>query len=131
MVTSIADTYHHADDADALSVREAIDLANTAAGAQEIWLPAWDFILTRERTALQTSPETDVDQGDLEIKQSLTIRGVSGATSVAWRSGAAPDKVFELLGDYNDDDITDEEPADVDSADWIIWRRRRTRPTPT
>jgi hypothetical protein len=42
-------------------------------------------------------------------------------TSVAWRSGAIPDKVFELLGDYNNDGVTSFSPGDVDSADYVIW----------
>jgi hypothetical protein len=70
--------------------------------------------------------ETEVSQGDLEIKDSLTIRGVGGpksaATSVAWRAGAMADKTFELLGDYNDDGVIGTSPADVDSADYVTWR---------
>ncbi len=117
VVTGIADTFDHTDDAVVTSVRDAIDLANTTASAQEIWLPAWKFVLTRERIAASTSVEMDISQGDLDIADSLTIRGVEGVTSVAWRAGAAPDKVFELLGDYNSN-------MTVDSADYIVWRKQ-------
>jgi hypothetical protein len=41
-------------------------------------------------------------------------RGVTEATKVAWRSGAARDKVFELIGDYNEDDH-------VNNADDLAW----------
>jgi hypothetical protein len=121
VVTGKGDTYDRTDDATVLSIRDAIDAANTTAGWQEIWLPAWDFLLTRERTTAANLPELDVSQGDLEVKESLVIRGVKGATSVVWRTGIF-DKVFELLGDYNDDGVTDVSPSDVDTSDYIVWR---------
>jgi hypothetical protein len=99
IVTSVADTYDGTSDPLNMSLRDAIKLANSTAGAEEIWLPAWAFILTRERTNSPTSTETDESQGDIEIEESLTIRGINGSTSVAWRAGTAPDKVFELIGD--------------------------------
>ncbi len=124
VVTGIADTYDRSDDNVVTSVRDAIDKANKTAGAQEIWLSAWKFVLTRQRTNLPSATETDVSQGDLDIGKglpgdlggSLTIRGVTGSTSVAWKPGAAADLIFELLGDYNFDRV-------VDAADYIIWRK--------
>jgi predicted outer membrane repeat protein len=121
IVTGVADTSEHADDSVVRSIRDAIDTANTTAGTQEIWLPAWKYFLTRERTTAPNLPELDVHQGDLEVKESLVIRGVNGATSVVWRAGIL-DKVFELLGDYNDDGVTDVSPSDVDTSDYIVWR---------
>ncbi len=118
VVTSVADTYDHADDAYALSVREAIDLANDP-GLDEIWLPAWNFMLTRERTSAANQTEIDVSQGDLDIYYSLTLRGIGGSTSVGWRAGAAVDKIFELLGDYDDDGLSN---GAVGSEDYTIWR---------
>jgi hypothetical protein len=123
VVTSVADTFDAIDNATVMSVRDAIELANNTAGTEEIWLPAWKYILTKERTTASDSPEEDVREGDLEIKDSLTIRGVDGS-SVAWRAGAAADKVFELMGDYNNDGVTDDQPADVDAADYIIWQNQ-------
>lgn len=115
VVTGIGDSYNHANDAAVLSIRDAIDLANTTAGAQEIWLPGWKFTLTLQRVALSNQTETFVWQGDLDIDQSLTIRGVDNATSIGWRNGLPYDKVFELLGDYNGN-------GSVDTADYIMWR---------
>jgi hypothetical protein len=120
VVATIADTFDHSNDAESLSIREAVDKANTTAGTQEIWLPAWDFVLTRQRTTAANLPELNISEGDVEITDSLILRGINGpsiesATHVAWMPGAAADKVFELVGDYNGD-------HSVDQADYIVWR---------
>ncbi len=119
VVTSIVDTFSDADNAYSLSVREAINLANTNPG-DEIWLPAWTFFLTiaRPTTALT---DTDVAFGDLDIHQSLTLRGIAGPTSVEWRAGAVADAVFDLIGDYNGDGITSQDDGSVTSADYTVW----------
>jgi CSLREA domain-containing protein len=114
VVTSVADTYDGDNDPKTMSLRDAIHQANIAAGVQEIWLPAWKLVLTRERTSPPTQVETFVDQGDLEVKESLIIRGVDEQTSVSWRPGAAIDLVFELMGDYNFDGV-------VDTADDVMY----------
>jgi hypothetical protein len=112
VVTSVADTYDGSADPINMSTRDAIHRANMTAGAQEIWLPAWKFVLSRDRARFgQGSPtDTSVEYGDLDIGRdtasdpggSLTIRGISaGSTSVAWMSGVAVDEVFDLLGDYD------------------------------
>ncbi|MGL4514029.1 MAG: hypothetical protein ACRCT8_13140 [Lacipirellulaceae bacterium] len=125
VVTSVADTFDHTDDASALSIREAIDLAN-APGASTVWLPAWTFRLTRDRAAYGRGSLTDtsVAFGDLDIAQTTTIRGVgatAGAvTRVAWRAGVI-DRAFELLGDYNGDGVAGGGGA-VNAADYTIWR---------
>ena len=81
-------------------------------------MPAWEFILTRQRTTAANLPELNVSEGDLEITVSVILRGIGGAmgpaTSVAWMAGAAPDNVFELMGDYNGDGA-------VDAADYVAW----------
>ena len=118
VVTSIADTFDHTDDDDALSIREAIDLANQAAGAKEVWLPAWNFVLTRDRGTNVT--DIDVSYGGLDIKDSLAVRGVTSATSVAWTPGVV-DVVFDLLGDYTGDGINTQDDGDVDGADYLAW----------
>lgn len=120
IVTSIADTYdtNPASDNVVLSLRDAIDKANTTPGAQEIWLPAWNFLLTRQRTSQLPSTETNISEGDLEVNESLTIRGVGTTTSVAWRPGTATDKVFELWGDYNSN-------LTVDSGDYVQYRKQQ------
>ena len=121
VVTSVADTFDHSDDAYALSIREAIDLANQSGGASEVWVPAWALTLTRDRQTYGGGSVTDTDVafGDLDISDSLTIRGVSGLTSVAWKAGVT-DKVFDLLGDYNGNGIVDPLPIDP-SEDYDWW----------
>lgn len=120
VVTSIADTYDGSSDPVNMSLRDAIDLANTTAGTQTIWLPAWDFVLTRQRDFQTQLTDIDVTFGDLDITDSLVLRGIGGAngpaTSVAWAPGAVADKVFELVGDYNGDGVVS--PA----ADYVQWR---------
>lgn len=122
VVTSVADTFEHDGNAFALSLREAIDLANGSSG-EELWLPAWDFVLTRDRGV--NSTDTEVGYGDLDIKSSLTIRGISGSTAqtnVSWRAGIV-DAVFDLLGDYNGDGISNgTDDGSVDAADYSVWR---------
>lgn len=61
----------------------------------------------------------DVAFGDLDISDSLVIRGVNGLTSVAWKPGVV-DEVFDLLGDYNDDGQADHN--NVSAADYTIWQ---------
>ena len=75
VVTTVADTFDHSNDVESLSIREAIDKANTTSGAQEIWIPAWKFTLTRDRGTATT--DTDVSIGDLDISDSVTVRGVA------------------------------------------------------
>ncbi len=117
VVTSVADTYDGTTDPANMSLRDAIHQANITAGTQEIWLPAWDFVLTRDRSTFggDSATDTSVAFGDLDITDSLTIRGIDGETSVAWLSGAAVDKTFELLGDYHSD-------GNVNAADDALWR---------
>lgn len=121
VVTTVADTFNHADNVESLSIREAVDKANTTAGVQEIWIPAWNFVLTRDRTTYGGGSLTDIDAafGDLDIKESLIIRGVAERTSIAWKAGIV-DEVFDLLGDYNHDGQPDFNY--VSSADYTIWQ---------
>jgi len=87
-------------------------MANQANGTQEIWVPAWRFTLARDRGTHTT--DTDVSYGDLDVSDSVVIRGVAGRTSVAWKPGIV-DAVFELLGDSSHDGI-------VDAVDYTVWR---------
>lgn len=123
IVTTIEDTFDHTDNTEALSVREAIDLANQASGTQEIWAPAWDFVLTRDRATYGGGSVTDMDIafGDLDITENLVIRGVAGKTSVRWAPGLAVDAVFDLLGDYTGDGINSSDDGDVGFIDWYAW----------
>ena len=125
VVTSVADTFDHTDDDDALSLREAVDLANQAAGSSEVWLPAWDFVLTRDRQTYGGGSLTDIDVsfGDLDISESLVIRGVNGRTSVAWTPGVV-DAIFDLLGDYSGDGISTPDDGDVDGDDYTAWSQQ-------
>jgi hypothetical protein len=114
VVTSVVDSYDGSSDPIFMSLRDAVHQANNTADVQEIWLPAWNFVLTRERVTAWGSSEMNVSEGDLEITDSLVIRGVASSTSVAWRGGAAVDKLFELIGDFNGDNI-------VSNADDLAW----------
>lgn len=111
VVTSVADTYDGSYSPLNMSLRDAVHQANITAGAQVIWLPAWDFVLTRERLA---SDASNVAYGDLEILDSVEIYGIDGLTTISWDPTAASDRIFELIGDYNFDGA-------VDNADDISW----------
>lgn len=114
VVTSIVDTFSHSDDAYALSLREAVDLANAGTGADEVWVPAWTFKLTRDRQTYGGSSPTDTDVafGDIDIKAPLVMRGIEGRSSIKWKADIV-DSVFDLLGDFNDDGF-------VDAADYSV-----------
>ncbi|MFO0792287.1 MAG: hypothetical protein U0805_22740 [Pirellulales bacterium] len=133
-MTGIADTFNSANDNKVLSLRDAVYAANTAvADTHDIWLPAWNFKLTIQRTALANQVEMSVAQGDLDIEQPLIVLGINNGiakTTVAWRAGAPNDAVFDLLGDYDGDGVTspDSNPGNVDSADYATWRYYDTRP---
>jgi hypothetical protein len=122
VVTSVVDTYDGFSDPTFMSLRDAIHQANITAGPQEIWLPAWNFVLTVARSGQET--DTSVEYGDLDIGRdaatdpggSVTIRGINGSTSVGWAAGLPSDKVFELLGDYNGDGA-------VNAADELVLEK--------
>lgn len=119
VVTTIADTFDHADDIESLSIRDAIDLANQNAGQEEVWLPAWNFQLTRDRQTYGSgsTTDTDISYGDLDITDSLIVRGIEGFTSVAWKAGIV-DEVFDLAGDAA---TWQQSEGTVDSTDlWAI-----------
>jgi hypothetical protein len=102
IVTTVADTYDGSNDPASMSVRDSIHRANSTAGAQEIWLPAWKFVLNRDRATYGVgTTDTSVEFGDLEVDDSITIRGVAGLTGFIWRADVV-DAVLELLGDYDD-----------------------------
>ena len=112
VVTGVADTFDHSNDVESLSLRKAIDKANTTSGTQEIWTPGWKFTLTRDRGTATT--DTDVSIGDLDISGSVIVRGVAGHTEIGWKAGVV-DRVFDFLGDYTRD-------GSVDTADYVVWR---------
>jgi hypothetical protein len=60
-----------------------------------------------------------VSYGDVDVKDSVVIRGVAGRTSIAWKPGVV-DKAFDLLGDFNNDSQADY--GSVSSADYTIWQ---------
>ena len=84
-------------------------------------MPAWNFKLTRQ--SIRNFGQTDIDTaiGDLDIKESLTLRGVSASTFVARRTGTVNDAVFDLIGDFNGDGVISDDNT-VDNVDWVIWR---------
>jgi hypothetical protein len=116
VVTSVADTFDATNDDYALSLREAVHRANQSPGTDEIWLPAWSFVLTLDRGVNTT--DMDVSYGDLDVSDSLVVRGVAGKTIVAWKAGIV-DEVFDLLGDYDNDGSTDYNS--VSTSDWVQW----------
>jgi hypothetical protein len=121
IVTSAVDSFDHADDDWALSLREAIDLANQNAGA-EIWLPAWKFMLTRAgATGLD---DHDLAFGDLEITESLTLRG-AGSAAVEVKQTLSPyndpDPVFDLIGDFDGDGVTTYDDGSAGGGDYLTW----------
>jgi hypothetical protein len=107
VVTSVADTYRDTFDPTRLSLREAIRWSNADTQTdEEIWMPAWDFVLTR-RSA--DAAFFDTAFNDLDVLGSLKIQGVTGKTSLSWHP-AVLDELFALMGDYNNDgdvDVTD------------------------
>jgi hypothetical protein len=117
VVTTVSDTFDHTDNLESTSVREAVDLANTMAGVQEIWIPAWKFVLTRDRGS--STSDIDTAFGDLDVWGSLVVRGVTGRTSINWKAGVVDD-VFDLLGDYSGDG--DPDANNVSSADYMTWQ---------
>ncbi len=120
VVTSLVDDYDHTDGVALQSIREAVDLANQATGTQEVWLPAWKFRLTRDRTTYGGGSATDIDAafGDIDVKDKLVVRGVRNRTEVAWKAGVV-DSVFDLIGDFNQDGQSDQ---DVNAADRTVWQ---------
>jgi hypothetical protein len=122
IVTGVGDRFDGNPDPAFMSLRDAIYLTNMVGSpyAEEIWIPAWKFVLTRQRTTQTT--DTDPSYGDLDIDQTLTIRGVTGATSVAWQSGARVDAVFDLLGDYDGDGITTPDNGFVEANDYVVFQ---------
>ncbi len=129
VVTSIADTFNQSDNNVALSLREAIGLANANDNvAEEIWLPAWNFVLTRDRATFGTgTTDMDVAFGDLDISDTLTIRGIDGTTGsqtkVQWRADVT-DAVFDLLGDFTGNGIVSPDDGDVDFLDYLTWQQQ-------
>lgn len=121
VVTTIEDTFDHTDNDHLLSVREAVDLSNNAAGVQEIWVAAWTFELTRDRATYGGSSLTDLDAafGDINIKEDLKIRGVSAEmTNIRWEQGTTEDEVFRLDGDFNGDGVANDM---VEQNDYNLW----------
>jgi len=92
VVTNLGDIFDHSNDSYALSLRGAVDLANQDSVKDTIWLPAWDFLLTRE-----VSGTDDISVGDLEIERDVTIQGISTADSTI-DNLVNSDAVFEEIG---------------------------------
>ncbi len=122
IVTSLVDTNRSTFDAATLSVREAVMKANLTAGAETILLPAWQFGLTIARRDPGAFP-TDIlaAYGDLDVTESLTVRGIAGATSVAWR-GDVVDAIFDLIGDFDGNGVTTPDDGFVTGNDYLIWQ---------
>jgi hypothetical protein len=107
-----------------LSLREAIDSANGIAGAV-VWVPSWNFILTRDRVTFGGTSTTDTSMayGDLDITKSMTVNGGGGGTNVKWRVGIS-DAVFELIGDFNDSgSVTNPDDRYVTGSDYLVWQQ--------
>lgn len=107
VVTSSADTWTATPDSEQLSLRDAVFAANSDPKVlDEVWLPAWDFTLTRR---LDDADLYDTAFNDLDVLGELVIRGVAGKTSIGWLPTVVDD-VFQQIGDFEPDgdvDITD------------------------
>jgi hypothetical protein len=90
VVTSIADEITEADDAFALSLREAVIAANAAGGV--VWVPGWRHRLTRAGTEAG-----DATFNDLDITGAVTILGTSANSATIDANGF--DHVFQLTAD--------------------------------
>jgi hypothetical protein len=123
VVTSVVDAFNATPINRALTLREAIDSANdNDSTLQEIWLPAWNFVLAIDRGTNAT--DTNIGYGDLDITDSLKLRGVTGFTSVEWRPGVI-DAIFDLIGDFDGNGLADsEDDGDVDGRDLLTWQRQ-------
>jgi hypothetical protein len=125
VVTSVRDTYDADTNGEALmSLREAIGLANTKDDvAEEIWVPAWTFLLTRQSSS-PGAADNDIAFGDLEVSDSLTIRGAGSAPVQVKQTIAAYqdfDAAFDLLGDFTGNGTVSDD-GDVDGGDYLIWQ---------
>ncbi len=88
-VTKTSDTADGVCGADC-SLREAISAANANPGADTIILPAGTYTLT-----ITTTLENENADGDLDIRDNLTLIGASAATTTIIAAGG--DRVFHLL----------------------------------
>ena len=75
------------------SLREAIIAANSAAGADEITLPAGTYALT-----IVGAGEDSAATGDLDITQALTITGAGPDSTIIDATSLISDRVFHVLG---------------------------------
>ncbi|HYO23605.1 MAG TPA: dockerin type I domain-containing protein, partial [Lacipirellulaceae bacterium] len=119
IVTSLADAWYG--DARAMTLRNAIHEANLSTTVDdEIWLPGWRFMLTRGRLVNslgQYAADTSgLVNGDIDVADTLTLRGVNSSTAIGMLSSQTADRVFELLGDYNNDGY-------VNGTDFVLWQQ--------
>lgn len=98
-VTTFADVVNPADDATAVSLREAISKANALPGADTIRLPAGTY-----KIGLVGSDNTNA-RGDFDVTDSLTLLGSNQATTFLEANTPLPgilrDRLFDVLGNVN------------------------------
>jgi CSLREA domain-containing protein len=95
VVTKAADTNDGKCNGDC-SLREAIGRANKAHGADTITLKAKSYNLT-----IEGSDENRNDEGDLDVRDDLTIKGKSpGKTTIQGAWSGAPDRLLDLEGGH-------------------------------
>ncbi len=126
VVTSVADTFEVGDNPYHLSLREAIGLANQTSSTSEIWMPGWNYLLTRDRLTYGGGSATDtlIDWGDLDIQESLTLRS-AGQSTVGWSTSVEQDEVFDRWGDFDDNGPGNPHGNGVvDGADQLEWSRQ-------
>jgi CSLREA domain-containing protein len=91
-VTKTADTYDGSCDPSDCSLRDALVAANADAVADVITIPAGHFVLSN------TGPGSGAETNDLEITNSVTLRGAGPAQTVIDANGTAFGfRVFEIL----------------------------------
>jgi CSLREA domain-containing protein/uncharacterized repeat protein (TIGR01451 family) len=92
IVTKTADTNDGACNSDC-SLREAIAAANTTPGPDEIRLAPGIYILARPA---DTSPDDNAD-GDLDVREALTITGAGAATTIISATAVFTDRIAHVL----------------------------------
>jgi predicted outer membrane repeat protein len=92
MITSLADVINPADNGYALTLREAVILSNSTAPDETIWMAPWGVRLLIEGTG-------GAESGDLDISDTLAIRGISSGTDQSLvDSLSIIDSAFDNLG---------------------------------
>ena len=113
----VADTFNHADDMEALSIREAVDLGEPGGGsARNLGTSLAIHAHARSRDECHGHRRVVWRSGREEKYRGA---GRRGPHDVDWKTGVV-DEVFDLLGDANVEGQADF--GSVSAADYTIWQ---------